>query len=157
MTLTADALGSSPVTMQGSDVLTSLSRGTLDGVYYPVRGILDYGLAPALDQLVPNLSVGSFGLTYSISDRVWESLSQQQQDILVEAGRYAMQTYCDYVDNSEPEIIKVLEDEHGITQMPLSDSDLEKARANLEGVYDRWAEPLETRGMPAKEVIEGMQ
>lgn len=157
MTLTADALGSSPVTMQASDVLTSLSRGTLDGVYYPLRGILDYGLAPALDQLIPNFSVASFGLTYSISDRVWERLSQQQQDILVEAGRYAMQTYCDYVDNSEPEIIQTLEEEYGITQVSLSDSDLEQAHANLEGVYERWAEPLKARGLPTQEVIEGMQ
>ncbi|MFI0474115.1 TRAP transporter substrate-binding protein DctP [Halomonas sp. HMF6819] len=157
MTLTADALGSSPVTMQGSDVLTSLSRGTLDGVYYPLRGILDYGLAPALDQLVPNLSVGSFGLTYSISDRVWESLSEQQQDILLEAGRYAMQTYCDYVDSSEPEIIQVLENEYDITQAPFSDSDLEQAQTDLEEVYARWAEPLEARGLPAQQVIEEMQ
>lgn len=157
MALTAAALGSSPVRMQGSDVLTSLSRGTLDGVYYPVRGILDYGLAPALDQVVPNLTVGSFGLTYSVSDRVWNRLSKPQQDILVEAGKYAMQTYCEYVDNSEPEILKVFEDEYNITQAPLSDSDLEKARASLGGVYDKWAEPLEKRGLPAKEVIKGMQ
>jgi TRAP-type C4-dicarboxylate transport system substrate-binding protein len=157
MALTATALGSSPVRMQGSDVLTSLTRGTLDGVYFPVRGILDYGLAPALDQIVPNLTVGSFGLTFSISDRVWNSLSEQQQEILVEAGQYAMKTYCDYVDNSEPEVIAVLESKHGIKQTPLSDNDLAEARAKLENVYDQWAEPLEKRGLPAKSVIKGMQ
>lgn len=77
MALTATELGGSPVRTQGSDVLTSLSRSTLDGVFFPVRGILDYDLAPALDQLIPNLAVGSFGLTYSISDRVWNSLSEK--------------------------------------------------------------------------------
>lgn len=157
MAITASELGASPVRMQGSDVLTSLTRGTLDGVFFPVRGILDYGLAPALDQLIPNLTVGSFGLTYSISDRVWDNLSDKQQEILVEAGRYAMQTYCEYVDNSEPDVIAVLEQEHGIKQTPLSDSDLEKAKAKLDNVYDQWAEPLEKRGLPARKVIEGMQ
>jgi len=157
MAITAAELGSSPVRMQGSDVLTSLTRGTLDGVYFPVRGTLDYGLAPALDQLIPNLSVGSFGLTYSISDRVWGDLSKQQQDILIEAGKYAMQTYCKYVDNSEPEIIKILENEHGVTQVFLSDSDLSKAKSKLKNVYDEWAESLEKRGLPARKAMEGMQ
>lgn len=157
MALTATELGGSPVRMQGSDVLTSLSRGTLDGVFFPVRGILDYGLAPALDQLIPNLAVGSFGLTYSISDRVWNSLSEKQRDILVEAGKYAMQTYCEYVDTSDPENIKVLVQEHDIKKTPLSDSDLKEAKAKFENVYAEWAERLEKRGLPARKVIEGMQ
>lgn len=157
MALTATELGSSPVRMQGSDVLTSLSRGTLDGVYFPVRGILDYGLAPALDQLVPNLSVGSFGLTFSISDRVGNGLSEKQQEILTKAGKYAMQTYCEYVDASEPEVVRTLEEKYGITLVPLSEDDLKKAKTNLESVYDKWAKPLENRGLPARKVIEGMQ
>lgn len=157
MAITASELGSSPVRMQGSDVLTSLSRGTLDGVYFPVRGILDYGLAPALDQMIPNLTVGSFGLTYSISDRVWEGLSDKQREILTEAGKYAMKTYCEYVDTSELEVTKVLEDEHGIEQVSLSDADLAKTKARLESVYSRWAEPLEKRGLPAQKVISEMQ
>eukprot|EP00003_Mantamonas_plastica_P021941 TRINITY_DN3634_c0_g2_i1.p2 TRINITY_DN3634_c0_g2~~TRINITY_DN3634_c0_g2_i1.p2 ORF type:complete len:339 (-),score=22.08 TRINITY_DN3634_c0_g2_i1:997-2013(-) len=157
MALTASALGSSPVRMQGSDVLTSLTRGTLDGVYFPVRGILDYGLAPALDQIIPNLTVGSFGLTYSISDRVWNDLSDSQRDILTEAGKYAMKTYCEYVDKSEPEVIGVLESEHNIKQVPLSDTDLNNAKAALEDVYAQWAKPLEKRGLPARGVIKGMQ
>lgn len=157
MALTATALGSSPIRMQGSDVLTSLTRGTLDGVYFPVRGILDYGLAPALDRIVPNLTVGSFGLTYSISDRVWDGLSPEQQEILKEAGKYAMQTYCEYVDNSEPEIIKTLEDKHGIQKVPFSEEDLNQARTKLNAVYQQWANPLEKRGLPAREVIDGMQ
>ncbi len=157
MALTATELEASPVRMQGSDVLTSLSRGTLDGVFFPVRGILDYGLAPALDQLIPNLAVGSFGLTYSISDRVWNSLSEKQQDILVEAGKHAMQTYCEYVDTSDPENIKVLVQEHDIKKTPLSDNDLKEAKAKFENVYSEWAERLEKRGLPARKVIEGMQ
>lgn len=157
MAITASALGSSPVRLQGSDVLTSLSRGTLDGVYFPVRGILDYGLAPALDQQIPNLTVGSFGLTFSISDRVWAKLSDEQQEVLTEAGKYAMKTYCEYVDASESELTQVLENEHGIKQVSLSDSDLEKAKPKIESVYSQWAEPLEKRGLPAKEVIAEMQ
>ncbi|HLV76794.1 MAG TPA: TRAP transporter substrate-binding protein DctP [Marinobacter sp.] len=157
MALTATALDSSPVRMQGSDVLTSLTRGTLDGVYFPVRGILDYGLAPALDQVVPNLTVGSFGLTFSISDRVWNKLSDAQQEILTEAGKHAMQTYCAYVDNSEADILAVLKNDYGIEQMPLSEQDVKEAREKLESVYDRWAAPLEKRGLPAKAVIQGMQ
>jgi len=157
MALTATALGSSPVRMQGTDVLTSLTRGTLDGVYFPVRGILDYGLAPALDQIVPNLTVGSFGLTFSISDRVWNKLSDKQQEILTEAGKYAMNTYCEYVDSSEAENIAVLENKHGIKQTPLSDSDIKAAKNMLENVYDEWAKPLERKGLPAKDVIKGMQ
>lgn len=157
MAITATELGASPVRMQGSDVLTSLSRGTLDGVFFPVRGTVDYGLAPALDQMIPNLSVGSFGLTFSISDRVWDGLSSRQQEILTEAGKYAMKTYCDYVDTSESDVIRTLENEFGVTQVPLSESDLEKAKAKLNNVYDKWAEPLEKRGLPARLVIEGMQ
>ena len=156
MAITAESLNSSAVRMQGSDVLTSLTRGTLDGVFFPLRGILDYGLAPALDQVIANLSVGSFAITYSISDSAWNKLSDNHKNILIEAGRYANQVHCEYVDSAEPTILAQLNEEHGIEPIWLSDDEVAQANVMLEGVYESWVLPLEKRGLPAEEVLNEM-
>lgn len=156
MAMTADHLGANPIRMQGSDVLASLSRGTLDGVFWGLISIEDWSLETALDQMIPNLSVGSFNVTYSISDRTWNKLSPEQQEILVKAGQYANQNHCDYVNRAETQAITDLEQKHGIQPLNLPANELEQVQDELTEVHNKWAEPLNKRGLPADEVVKQM-
>ncbi|MDO6822760.1 TRAP transporter substrate-binding protein DctP [Marinobacter sp. 1_MG-2023] len=156
MAMTADRLGANPIRMQGSDVLPSLSRGTLDGVFWGLISVEDWSLETALDQMVPNLSVGSFNVTYSISDRTWEKLSPENKEILTKAGQYANQNHCDYVNRAEKEAISVLEEKHGISPLYLPEAELKNIQEKLTQVHKDWAEPLEKRGLPANAVVEQM-
>ncbi len=156
MAMTADQLGSNPIRMQGSDVLPSLSRGTLDGVFWGLISVEDWSLEKALDQMIPNLSVGSFNVTYSISDRTWDKLSPELREILVKAGQYANQNHCDYVNHAETQAITDLEEKHGIQPLNLPENELVKIQGKLTEVHKKWAEPLNKRGLPADEVVKQM-
>ena len=156
MAMTADRLGANPIRMQGSDVLPSLSRGTLDRVFWGLISIEDWSLETALDQMVPNLSIGSFNVTYSISDRTWKKLSPANRKILVKAGQYANQNHCNYVNQAEKKAISDLEKKHGITPLYLPEAELMKIQEELTQVHKNWAEPLEKRGLPANTIIEKM-
>tara|TARA_R110000824_G_scaffold98382_13_gene234780 strand:+ start:911 stop:1930 length:1020 start_codon:yes stop_codon:yes gene_type:complete len=156
MAMTADRLGANPIRMQGSDVLPSLSRGTLDGVFWGLISIEDWSLETALDQMVPNLSIGSFNVTYSISDRTWEKLSPANREILVKAGQYANQNHCNYVNQAEKQAISDLEKKHGIAPLYLQEAELKHIQEDLVQVHKDWAEPLEKRGLPANAIVEQM-
>ena len=156
MAMTADRLGANPIRMQGSDVLPSLSRGTLDGVFWGLISIEDWSLETALDQMVPNLSIGSFNVTYSMSNRAWDKLSPENREILVKAGQYANQIHCNYVNRAEEKAISDLEEKHGIAPLYLPEDELKRIREDLTQVHEDWATPLEKRGLPANEVVEKM-
>lgn len=156
MAMTANRLGANPIRMQGSDVLPSLSRGTLDGVFWGLISIEDWSLETALDQMIPNLSIGSFNVTYSISDRTWDKLSPENQEALVKAGQHANQNHCDYVNRAEEQAISDLEEKHGIVPLYLPEDELKRIRKDLTQVHEDWAKPLEKRGLPANEVVREM-
>lgn len=156
MAMTADRLRANPIRMQGSDVLPSLSRGTLDGVFWGLISIEDWSLETALDQMIPNLSIGSFNVTYSISSRAWDKLSPENREILVKAGQYANQIHCNYVNRAEEKAISDLEEKHDIAPLYLPKDELKRIREDLTQVHEDWAIPLEKRGLPANEVVEKM-
>lgn len=154
MEMTATALGANAIRMTGSETLPSLSRGTLDGLLWPIPLITDWGLEDSLNYMTPSPSMGSFVVTYSISERKWNSLSEKQQGALKEAGKYATQQYCEYVNNVWDEAKKDLEENYNITSNAMSESEIEKVRAKFETVNEAWVENLEGRGLPGNAVYK---
>lgn len=154
MEMTATALGANAIRMTGSETLPSLSRGTLDGLLWPIPLVTDWGLEDSLNYMTPSPSTGSFVVTYSISDRKWNSLSEKQQNALQEAGKYATQQYCEYVNNVWEKAKKDLEENHNITANTMPESEIEKFRAKFDTVNQAWAENLEGKGLPGDAVYE---
>jgi TRAP-type C4-dicarboxylate transport system substrate-binding protein len=154
MEMTATALGANAIRMTGSETLPSLSRGTLDGLLWPIPLITDWGLEGSLNYMMPSPSTGSFVVTYSISERKWNSLSEKQQKALQEAGKYATQQYCEYVNNVWEKAKDDLEENYNFTSNTMPESEIEKAKAKFETVNQTWAKNLEDRGLPGKAVYK---
>lgn len=154
MEMTAKALGANAIRMTGSETLPSLSRGTLDGLLWPLPLVTDWSLEGALNHMTPNLSTGSFVVTYSISDRKWKSLTEKQQKALLEAGKYATGQYCQYVNNVWSKAKDDLERNHAIKASLMTDSEISKAQQKFDEVNKNWADNLEGRGLPAKAVYD---
>ena len=71
MDMTAQAMGAVSVRIPGPDAITSLQRGTLDGIFSPLQSVRPFGMHEALTSFTSNLAVGSFTLYYGISERTW--------------------------------------------------------------------------------------
>jgi TRAP-type C4-dicarboxylate transport system substrate-binding protein len=154
MEMTANELGANAIRMSGSETLPSLSRGTLDGLLWPIPLVEDWGLEGALTQMTPNLSTGSFVVTYSISDNVWNGLNESQQAALTEAGKFATEQYCGFVNETWASSRDKLETVHGIKSTEFSDEEIAKARAQFDIVNEKWIEGLKGRPISSQDVYD---
>lgn len=156
MDLTAALLNANSIRLPGPDVLPSLTRGTLDGVFWPLQSVKPWGLDKALKHMTPNLGVGSFMIVYAISDRAWKKLSADLQKALLEAGEYATQAHCKYIDANETKTIAELQ-AGGITSTPLPEEDVRKISQGYARIHADWAGALDKRGKPGGDVLKAFQ
>ena len=156
MDQTAASLGAVSIRMAGPDVLVSLSRGTLDGVFWPIQSVQPWGLQNDLKYWTSNVGVGSFVAYYAISERKWQQLPKDIQDILKEAGDYATKLHCEYVDDNEAKEIAALQ-EIGIQPVALPDDDAAAVQSDYDDIYRSWAESLEKRRRPGETILKDFQ
>jgi len=156
MDQTAALLGANSIRLPGPDVLPSLSRGTLDGVFWPLQSVKPWGLEGALKYMTPNLSIGSFSMVYAISERSWQRLPADLQKALVEAGDFATQAHCDYVDRSESKTIAELQ-AGGIASVPLPEKDVKQIQTGYANIHSQWADALNKRNRPGTAVLDGFK
>jgi len=152
----AALLGANSIRLPGPDVLPSLSRGTLDGVFWPLQSVKPWGLEGALKHMALNLSVGSFSMVYAISDRSWQKLPGDLQMVLQEAGEYATKAHCEYVDKTESKTIEELKS-LGIAASHLPDVDVQKIQLGYSKIYADWVVALNKRGKSGATVLDEFQ
>ncbi len=153
MDMAADVIGATSVRMPGPDVLPSLSRGTLDGVFWPLQSVRPWGLQDSLAYMTPDLGVGSFTMIFAISEKTWQKLPEEIQNALLEAGRFATEHHCNYTETAENDIAASLEAEDGIKSVPLPEADLNALVEKLNTVQETWAKALDERGLPGSDVL----
>ncbi len=153
MDMTANALDAVSVRMPGPDILASMTRGTLDGSFAPLQSVKVFDLQTVLKHQTTDVSLGSFITVYAISDRAWNSLSDAQKQAMTEAGDFATQNHCNYVDEKEPAVIAELT-EFGMDPNTMADGELAKLNKQLTTVQDSWAAKVDQLGKPGSEVLK---
>jgi len=156
MDQTAELLGAASIRMAGPEVLVSLQRGTLDGVFWPILSVKPWGIHSVLRYWTPNLGVGSFVVYWAISERSWSRIPKDLQDVLIEAGRYATKAHCEFVDSTEADEIKFLEAQ-GMTAVSLPEADVRAIAAHYGDIYQDWAKRLDDRGRPGSQILEAFR
>ncbi len=73
--LTLRAIGAVPVRMAAPEAYESLSRGTMDGLLFPLESVVAYGADKLVKYSTDGIGFGSFVVSYSISEAAWKKLS----------------------------------------------------------------------------------
>ncbi len=143
--LTLRTIGAVPVRMAAPDTYESLSRGTLDGVLFPLDSVVSYNIEHLLKFSTAGANFASFIVAYSMSDASWNQLTPDQRKVFTDVAAEIMPKACAAVDQQDADIRQKLE-AAGIKFTALS-PDVEKLLANqLKGVGDKWAQTLDSRG-----------
>src|ERR1700710_1743464 len=107
--LTLRAIGSVPVRMAAPDAYESLSRGTMDGLLFPLESVVAYGADKLVKYSTEGVGFGSFIVAFSISDAAWNKLSPEIQQAMTEAADEITPKACQEVQKSEEETKKKME------------------------------------------------
>ena len=152
MELTMDDLGAAPVSMAAPEVFTALERGTLDGAIFPVTSYEPYQLNQIADYSTSNANLGSFMVVYSINEDVYQDLPEDVKEAMAVAGQDTMEHFSGFLDTKIPELLEEFSADMEIYE--LDQSTLDALDVELAETWNRWAEGLEKRGLPGKEVVE---
>lgn len=83
-----EALGAKAVPMAGSEMYTAMQNGTIDGQENPVINILNDKTYEVQKYMVMDKHVASI-VTFFISNQVFNKLSAEEQQVVLEAAAYA--------------------------------------------------------------------
>ena len=79
-------LGGAPVQLPVTEIYTALQKGLIDGTAYPAHGLMAAKMNEVVDYMVrPMFGQGSSMLLMNLDK--WNSLTPEQQDILLRAGQ----------------------------------------------------------------------
>jgi TRAP-type C4-dicarboxylate transport system substrate-binding protein len=151
--LTLRALDAVPVRMAAPDAYESLSRGTMDGLLFPMESVVAYGLDKLVKNATEGVSFGSFIVAYSINQSVWDKLPDDVKKAMNEASEAIVPAACAEVDKETAATKKHMQD-GGISFNPLPDATRAEMKDKLKGVGKEWADGLDSRGKPASAVLK---
>lgn len=146
-------LGGVPVQMSAPEAREALARGTVDAIVFPHSSMEPYDLTPHVKSATDGLNLGSFVLAYMISQSKFDSLSEEQQQTLTEAGERATRHACQIVDDLDVADKKLL-GEKGVAFVKFADGDVARISEALTSVGEEWAADLDARGKPGSGVMK---
>ncbi|MDA9510398.1 C4-dicarboxylate ABC transporter [Bradyrhizobium sp. CCBAU 11386] len=151
--LTLRALNAVPVRMAAPDAYESLSRGTMDGLLFPMESVVAYGLDKLVKHATEGVSFGSFIVAYSINQSVWDKLPDDVKKAMNEASDAIEPAACAQVDKETETTRKHLQDE-GVSFDPLPEATRTEMKDKLKGVGQEWAAGLDSRGKQASAALK---
>jgi TRAP-type C4-dicarboxylate transport system substrate-binding protein len=151
--LTVRALGAVPVRMAAPDAYESLSRGTMDGLLFPMDSVVAYGLDKLVKHATEGVSFGSFIVAYSINQSVWDKLPDDVKKAMDAASEAITPKACADVDNEQDATRKQMKD-GGVSFDPLPDATRAEMKDKLKDVAQEWATGLDSRGKQASAALK---
>jgi TRAP-type C4-dicarboxylate transport system substrate-binding protein len=154
--LTLRALGAVPVRMSAPDAYESLSRGTMDGLVFPMESVISYGLDKLVKHATEGVSFGSFIVAFSINQSVWDRLPDDVKTAMSEASEAIEPQVCSEVDKEQDDSRKHLQDS-GVSFEPLPEATRAEFKEKLKVVGQEWATGLDSRGKQASAALKEFQ
>lgn len=127
-----EALGANPTPMDFGELYLALSQGAVDGQENPIVNIESNNL----DEVQEYLAVTGHKYEtnpFVVSQRVWDSLSGEQQKIVQDAADQAQSEQRELMEEQTAEILEEFEDSMTVTY-----PDREVFREATTEVYDKW-------------------
>jgi len=114
-----EGLGASPTVVSFGELYSALQTGVVDGAEQPIANYK----SNAFQEVAPNLILDGHTLgaiQVIITDEAWDKLTEEQQNILVEAGKYASEFNRQISEEAENEVLEALKAE-GVNVVEVND------------------------------------
>ena len=102
-----EALGASPTVVSFGELYSALQTGVVDGAEQPIANYK----SNAFPEVAPNMILDGHTLgaiQVIITDAAWDKLSAEQQNVLVEAGKYASEFNRKISEEAENKVLEQL-------------------------------------------------
>jgi TRAP-type C4-dicarboxylate transport system substrate-binding protein len=154
MDKTVRLLGATPVRVTASEVFDALSRGTVDGAFWPIGSTSVIGLQKVFRYTAEGGMLGGGSNVYAMSQKAWDALSAADKDIFTKAGAKAQQHACKYLDDLDASETKMLVKDHGLVVTQLPPAEFDRWNKQISSVGDEWAKEMDSTGRPGAALLK---
>lgn len=151
--ITLRSLGAVPVRLTAPEIRESLSRGTVDGIVFPVPTVTSYKLEGLIKSVTVGANLAGTATTYSINEARWKKLPEAVQKAIMEVGDATTRRVCKMTDDDVAKSYETFR-QQGMTITRLGADD----QKILDGAYQQarrdWAAGLDRRGKPGSEALK---
>ncbi|MDR1316585.1 MAG: TRAP transporter substrate-binding protein DctP [Spirochaetales bacterium] len=136
-------LGADPIAMNASELYTALQQGAVDGQENPA----DMTITQKFCEVLKYMTVWNYSCEWtilSVSNKVWNGLSDADKLIFGEAGRTAMTEQIAAARERDEICMKQLVDEYGIQIVKLTPEELTAFRNMAKPLYDQYRDVMGT-------------
>lgn len=145
-----------PVLIPTPEVYEALSRGTIDGVLFPINSLAPYDIHKLSKGATIGENFGSFVGNIVISEKRWQTLPAAMQKELATLSEEITRSTCAQVERDEAgETEKARQ--AGVVFVTLSASDKTVVATAMSEVAKDWADNLDKRGRSGSEVLDAFK
>ena len=155
-TKSIEATGSVPVLMGSGEIYTSMERGLLFGMVFPIASCAPYRFYEVADYAVENMILGVTSMGVVMNKKSWESLPPDLQAMVAEAGINHERFSAQYYDSDSNLAIAFMK-KKGMKFYNLPDAELAKFHNSLKPVKTNWIADMKKQGLPGQECLEALE
>lgn len=157
MTKTANQLDAVPVSVTTTEFYDSLSRGTVDGGVYYMGSVKNVGLDGVIRYSLAGTRLGGGATVYAMNQKSWDSLDDEAQRALREAGQQLQQQLCAQLDELNQQVVDELVSAGSLTVTSATEEERDRWQEVLTPVSKEWAGQLEQSGRPGQAVLDAFR
>ncbi|WP_232419397.1 TRAP transporter substrate-binding protein DctP [Paracoccus sp. N5] len=153
MELAVAKLGAVGIKIPAGEIYDAVARGTVDAATLAFMAFVDYyGLHEVAKYSLTGYPLGSASMFLAISEKKFQSLPADVQQAMIEAGKVAEKSACEFMDKEEAAAMERAI-QAGVEVTQVSDEMRAEMDALLAPVAADWAANLDKQGRPGTETL----
>lgn len=151
-----DGLGTAGVQINATDLYEAVARKTVSGTLLPKYAVPTYSLEEVIDHGTDGANIGANTVYLAISPNAWDKLNDEQKKVVEEASAISQREVCASVaeaTNKADETMRAA----GLQITEIDGADKALWEEAMEPLRQEWVEALESKGLPAGEVLDELE
>jgi TRAP-type C4-dicarboxylate transport system substrate-binding protein len=157
MDKTVRALGAIPVRVTSNELYDALTRGTVDGGFWPIGSTRTVGLEKVFHYTVQGPLLGGGSTVYGMKQSVWDSLPPDIQSAFTVAAAETQKHLCEFLDRGDAEETKWLIKEQQFTATKLPVEENARWTEKVSQIADEWAKDMDSTGRPGSALLNAFR
>lgn len=152
-TESVEALGGTTVSMEASDMVSAMERGTVGGTVSPIGSIKGHGWQETFEWGTTNVNIGGFPFSFTMNLETYSDLPTEVQDAFVAGGRKGSRSGGKVYDDVANSFVEQ-EDGKSMDFYEIPSDVLKDWSGALNPIVEDWVKNIESKGKPAGKALE---
>jgi TRAP-type C4-dicarboxylate transport system substrate-binding protein len=157
MDKTVQAVGAIPVRVTGPEMFDALSRGTVDGAFWPIGSSKVNGLDKVFRHIAKGPQLGAGSTLFGISMKTWNSLSAQDQAVFTQAAAETQKHLCAYMEKDSEDAERDMVTQYGLNVTVLPKEEVARWQERFVPIANDWAKEMDSTGRPGSALLKAFR